>query len=107
VGPHILEAEVAEAKDGAPVVKGRGGYVTYAYSFSPGWQGVVRYDRWDPNTAVGGDAEHDWVLGANYYIRGRNARIQLNVVRKSIGAAAPAYLGSSRTLVLTNFQTAW
>jgi hypothetical protein len=104
-GPHVVELELVGANDAG--VRSRGGYVVYAYQFNDTWQGVVRWEKWDPNRAGGDDDERDFVVGANYLIKGKNAKIQFNLVRKNVGAAAPGFLGRSRTQFLVNWQTAW
>lgn len=102
-GPHRVEAEAAATQDGT--VKGRGGYLLYGYRFNDVWQAVVRYDQWDPDRSMTQDKERDYLIGVNYFLQGKHAKLQLNLVRKDREAASP--FGSSRTLLLTNFQTAW
>ncbi|MBI3910282.1 MAG: hypothetical protein HY320_05035 [Armatimonadetes bacterium] len=106
-GSHTLEAEFVEAKDGSSVIRSQGGYVVYAYALSKAWQGVARWETWDPDTDASGNREHDWLVGANYYLKGKNAKLQFNFVRKNIGSKAPDFLGKSRSLFLINLQTAW
>ncbi|NCO91889.1 MAG: hypothetical protein GW880_11265, partial [Armatimonadetes bacterium] len=59
----------------------------------------------DPSKAVVNDRERDYLLGATYFLKGKNAKLQLNLVRKDMDAASP--FAASRTQLLINFQTAW
>jgi hypothetical protein len=75
----------------------------------------LRYDYLDANRDLGGDTEvRDLIAGLNYYIKGNNAKIQVNVLRRN-GAEG---LGSSvsnpssdiqndRTELRANFQVAF
>jgi hypothetical protein len=108
-GPHIFEFEYAYAKD-APAgatIRAEGGYALYAYQINSRLQLVARGEIWNPNLGVSNVSERDYTLGLNWYLRGHNAKIQLNWVRKDIDSGAPSFLGPARTLLLTNFQTAW
>lgn len=106
---HTVEAEYVRATD-APagaVMRSRGGYVGYLYRLNPQLELAVRYEFWDPDTSMRDNIENDYTFGANWYLKGHYAKIQISLVRKVIGANAPAFLGSSRTLILSNFQTTW
>jgi hypothetical protein len=70
----------------------RGYYGTVGYRFTPKLEGVLRYDFLNANRDGAGDTEvRDIIAGLNYYIRGNNAKIQVNVLRRD-GAGG---LGSS------------
>jgi len=108
-GPHTFEFEYAYAKD-APSgasVRAEGGYALYAYRINPRLQFVARGEIWNPNLAVSNGSERDYTLGLNWFLRGHNAKVQFNWVRKDIDSGAPGFLGLARTLFLTNFQTSW
>jgi hypothetical protein len=68
---------------------------------------VGKVDTWDPNLGAPRDREWDYTLGANWYLAGNNAKIQINLVRKDIQSSAPSFLGPARTLYMAGFQTAW
>lgn len=132
-GPHFFEAEGALTRDyaagnGIPGqgTSGRGAYGLYAHSLSRKWQLVGRYDVWDPAyqagkiqasaTTVGNgsfafkrDAHNvfEYTLGANYYISGNNAKIQLNYIWEDVQANAQPFFGQRRQLLIANFQTAF
>lgn len=66
-------------------------YGTLGYSFTPKLQAVARYDYFDANRNAAGFAVKDISLGLNYFIKGNNAKIQANIVRRDgTGVAAPA-----------------
>lgn len=72
-------------------------YGTLGYSFTPKLQGIARYDYFDVDRNNPGFGLQDYTLGLNYYIKGNNAKLQANVVRRNgTGVAAPA-AGSSGT----------
>ena len=115
LGPHHLETEWVQARDGDPAVRSHGGYLLYAYSVSKPWQLVARGEYWNPNRDLHGAAavhEYDLTLGANYYLLGHNAKIQFNWIRKNIAGPVTAspttsFLGLDRNLFLVNFQEAF
>jgi hypothetical protein len=106
-GPHLLQGEFVRTRDGQPAVRAAGGYLLYGYQWRPEWQGVLRLETWDPNRDQGSDREKDLTLGATYFLKGHRAKVQLNWVTKSVGDAAPSFLGRSRNLLLTNFQVSY
>lgn len=44
------------------------------------WQGLVRYERYDSNTATAGTTGTDWIFGVNYSIKGDDIRLYFNYV---------------------------
>ena len=127
-GRHMAEAEFAFADDrsitgAAPLAanglrtRAMGGYALYAYTLSPQWQFVGRYDEWDPSIhggtvngvaiARGSHNLKEYTLGANYYFRSHNAKIQLNYIIDDTQRGGYAFFGTRRQLLLGNFQTAW
>lgn len=82
--------------DSQPIAGGatrdvRSYYGTVGYSITPKLQGVARYDYLDVDRNNPGFTVKDISLGLNYYIKGNNAKIQANIVRRNgTGVAAPA-----------------
>ena len=71
-----------------------GYYGSVAYAFSPKIEGVFRYDYLNADRNGSGDTSvRDLILGLNYYIKGNNAKIQANLIRRN-GASDLAF-GSS------------
>lgn len=71
-----------------------GYYGSVAYAFSPKIEGVFRYDYLNADRRGNGDTSvRDLILGINYYIKGNNAKIQANLIRRN-GARDLAF-GSS------------
>jgi hypothetical protein len=64
----------------------RGYYAHVGYLFTPKIEGVLRYDYYNFDRTLGDAAVRDIVAGINYYIKGNNAKIQLNVLRRSGGS---------------------
>jgi len=127
-GRHFVEAEFAYTDDRsntglAPLAttglrsRGLGGYALYAYSLSPVWQFVGRYDEWDPAVhggTVNGVAVarnnhnlREYTFGFNYFMRGHNAKIQLNYIIDDIQGGGYAFFGTRRQVLLGNYQVAW
>lgn len=118
-GPHRLEGEWAQGRDGDPAVRSHGGYLVYIHRISPIWEVVGRGDYWNPDRGLHGAAwtrEYDLTLGANYYLADYHAKIQLNWVRKNIvgplnasgtGPSALPALGLDRNLFLLSLQQAF
>ena len=63
----------------------RGYYGLIGYKFTPKIEGVFRYDYFNFDRALDDASVRDLVLGVNYYIKGNNAKIQANIVRRSGG----------------------
>lgn len=62
----------------------KGYYGSIGYLFSPNVEGLFRYDYLDANRQATGDSTvRDLILGINYYIKGNNAKIQTNLIRRS------------------------
>ena len=64
----------------------RGYYGHVGYLFTPKIEGVLRYDYFDFDTKLNDASVRDLIAGINYYIKGNNAKIQLNVVKRNGGA---------------------
>jgi hypothetical protein len=117
-----LQAEYLEGDARAELTPGvlsvrelRGYYGSVGYLFTPKLEGVFRYDYLDGDRNGSGDTTvRDLILGLNYYLKGTNAKFQLNLVKRS-GANDLAFTSSNphqdlrndRTEVRTNFQVAF
>lgn len=56
-----------------------GWQATAAFFLVPGkLQGVLRYDAFDPNTAIGGNTFHTTLFGLNYLIKGDDLRLMID-----------------------------
>lgn len=76
----------------------RGYYGLIGYRFTPKIEGVFRYDYFNFDRQLDDAAVRDLVLGVNYYIKGNNAKIQANIVRRSGGEAIVSGNGFSSSL---------
>ena len=86
----------------------RGFYSSLGYLFTPKIEGVLRYDTFDSNRNAANADVKDITLGLNYYLKGNNAKIQANIVRRNGGPGSPiADLRPDRTELRTNFQVAF
>ena len=63
----------------------RGYYGSIGYLFTPKIEGVFRYDFFDFDRNLQDASVRDLVAGVNYYIKGNNAKLQLNVVKRNGG----------------------
>ena len=124
-GPHFFESEFGYAHDhgvaGTPLQLNNyaaGGYALYAYTLSPKWQLVGRYDEWDPSihggtplagitVAPGNHNLREYTFGFNYYMRSHNAKIQLNYIRDDVSVGGVNFFGKQRNVLLSNFQVAF
>lgn len=91
--------------DNSALRKIKGYYGSAAYLFTPKIEGVLRYDYLDTDKTLGNAAVRDIILGANYFIKGNNAKIQTNLVFRNGGSGSPiAALRPDRTELRTAFQ---
>lgn len=91
--------------DNTGLRKIKGYYGSVSYLFNPKIEGVFRYDYLDTDKTLGNAAVRDLVFGANYYIKGNNAKIQTNLIFRNGGAGSPiAGLRPDRTELRTAFQ---
>ncbi|HEX8834367.1 MAG TPA: porin, partial [Abditibacteriaceae bacterium] len=108
----------AQLQTGASARDISGYYGQVGYAFTPKIEGIFRYDYLDANrqAAAGVDSKvRDLILGVNYYIKGNNAKIQTNLVRRSGAQGLPPAGGggltsdivNDRTELRTNFQIAF
>lgn len=69
-------------------LRAEGWQATAAFFLVPGkLQGVLRYDVFDPNTAVGGNTFHTTLLGLNYLIKGDDLRLMINYLDGQVPGA--------------------
>jgi hypothetical protein len=87
VGPFDLWAEYLELYldpdplAGLPVAEedhARGWYLQGGYYFLPKWQGIVRYEEYDPSAETDDNTTRTWTFGLNYWIRGSSLRAGIN-----------------------------
>ncbi len=80
-GPAELQAEWLR-NDRHPLTgaatQSQGWAVLGAYTFLPKWQGVVRYETYDSNTATASTTTGLWTYGVNYLIKGDDLKLSLN-----------------------------
>jgi len=91
--PFVLESEYMTGEDNvstSTLTDKTGWYALAGYSLGPKKQVVARYDYWDPNTHLSGDAEDDLLLGLNWYLAKNNAKFQVNLVRKNFQSSVAA-----------------
>lgn len=77
-----LSGEYAKGDKGSgnTIVPGDGFNLTAGYRLAPKLEAVVRYDTFN-DTAAGEGKANEETLGLNYYLKGDNAKIQLNLVK--------------------------
>ena len=107
---------VAGANGAFPRADIKGYYGTVGYRFTPKIEGLFRYDTVDTNRNLVGDTNvRDLVWGLNYYLKGNNAKLEVNLIRRN-GANDNATVGSAtgsgdlrndRTELRTQLQVAF
>lgn len=93
--------------DGGNLRDVRSYYGSAGYKFTNKLEGVVRYDVFDFTRGVSGGDISEATLGLNYYIKGNNAKIQANIVKRSGDDFAPSGSRNDSTQFRTNFQVAF
>ena len=83
IGPFDLWAEFLFTEydpDGpADTFSAQGWYILAGYYVVPKeLQALVKYEQFDPNTDVSGDATDTWTLGVSYAVKGDNLKLYLN-----------------------------
>lgn len=80
-GPAVLQAEWLQNKrdplTGATSTSD-GWSLLGAWSFDRNWRGVVRYDTFDSNTALGAMETDEWTFGVDYLIKGDDLKFSIN-----------------------------
>lgn len=97
-GPATLQAEwLQNTRD--PVtgatVKSDGYSLLSAWAFDQHWRGVLRFDSYDSDTALGNTETDEWIFGVDYLIKGDDLRLSFNYV---IGDQ-PAPIGRDERLI--------
>ena len=80
---------VNSTNNNAVIINGRnveGYYGTIGYYFTPKLQGLFRYDNFDTNRDAGSSTLRDYTLGANYYLKGNEAKVQFNIIDHNRGS---------------------
>jgi phosphate-selective porin len=59
-------------------------YGSLGYRFTPRLEGAFRYDFLNVDRDATGDTTvRDLIFGLNYYIKGNNAKVQANLIRRN------------------------
>jgi len=91
-GPAELNAEWLQ-NDKHPLTglatTARGWAFLGAYTLTANLQGVVRYESYDTNTAVGNTTTTLWTYGVNYFIKGDDLKLSLDYLVGDQPAPAP------------------
>ena len=115
-GKAVPITVASNATTGATTTAGRdvkGYYGHIGYLFTPKLEGILRYDYFDTNRDGANADVKDIVLGLNYYIKGNNAKIQTNLIKRNGGDNAPTSTNPSSNLrndrleLRTAFQVAF
>jgi phosphate-selective porin len=80
---YAIKGEYMKGTDGN--IDKKGWYLLASYKLNQKWQGVVRYEKWDPDTSVDNSKdEKDLTLGINYFMDSNHAKLQLNYIKRDI-----------------------
>jgi phosphate-selective porin len=60
-----------------------------AYNVTPKWQGLVRYDSFESNTALANATTDEWTFGVSYLLRGNDLKLSLNYISSQQPAPLP------------------
>ena len=87
----------------------RGYYASLGYKFTPRIEGVLRYDtlKRDFQTAATGNETTETILGLNYYLKGNNAKLQLNLVKSDNDFNTPTAQTGDNLALRTQLQVAF
>jgi hypothetical protein len=97
----------ADTIAGGSVRDVRSYYGSLGYRFTNRLEGVVRYDVFDFTRGAADGEISEATLGLNYYIKGNNAKIQANIVKRNGDESAPSGSRNDSTQLRTNFQVAF
>jgi len=81
-GEYVMSASESGDVDD-PTTTDAGGFFAHAgLQFAPKWEGLLRFESWDPNTDSESENDSFSVLtvGVNHYISGINSMIYLNFI---------------------------
>ena len=92
VGPAEIQAELLR-NDSHPAIgkatAANGWALLGALNFTKQWQGVVRYETFDSNTAAANATTNVWTYGVNYLIRGDDLKLSLDYLSGRQPTPAP------------------
>jgi phosphate-selective porin OprO/OprP len=91
-GPGELQAEWLQGERDpvtGTTTTARGWAMLGAYSFTPKWQGVVRFETYDSNKATGNTTTDLWTYGINYLLKGDDLKLSLNYLSGQQPSPAP------------------
>ena len=97
-GPATIQAEwLQNTRDPATgtTVKSDGFSVLGAWAFDKHWRGVLRFDSYDSDTAIGNTETKVWIVGLDYLFKGDDLRLSVNYVTGD----QPAPLGRDDRLI--------
>ena len=77
----------------------------WAICSPPNCRVCFRYDNLDTNRGIGDSTQQDYTLGLNYFLKGREARVQFNVIDHN--ADANARSGRDGVELRTAFQASF
>lgn len=104
VGPAELQAEWLQ-NDKHPTsglaTTARGWAVLGAYTFLPKWQGIVRYESYDTNTATANTTTELWTYGVNYFLKGDDLKLSLDYL---VGRQPPPAPQGERVIARLQFM---
>ena len=100
-----LKSEIMTGVDGD--LHRRGYYGHFGYRLKPNFEGIFRFDSWDPDLRREVNAsnvtERDYVAGFNYYMKENQVKLQFNYLHKTFAHG----LVASRNVWIFNLQTSW
>lgn len=87
-GPATLKGEYLSAylkgRHWDPVIHAHGWYVTGAWRFCEQFEGLVRWQGYDPDDSLTNNLDTEWqTYGVNWFINGQSARITANYTVKN------------------------
>jgi phosphate-selective porin OprO/OprP len=91
-GPAEIQAEWLGAESHpltGTVTKGTGWALLGAYSFTPKWQGVARFEEYDSNTATPNTTTNVWTFGINYLLKGDDLKLSLDYLSGKQSSPTP------------------
>lgn len=59
------------------------------YNLNPKWQGLVRFDSYDANTAKANSTTDEWTFGLSYLLKGDDLKLSLNYITSQQPAPLP------------------
>lgn len=93
VGPAELQAEWLRNTQHPTVgsaTTAEGWSMLGAYNFAKRWQGVVRYENYDSNTALNATTSKLWTFGLNFLLKGDDLKFSLNYLQGDPAAPVPS-----------------